>query len=195
MRLQSVTLTHGHARLEPLTLAHFDDLARFIEEESLWVFMSFGGLETPEKLRAWMEKAIQEPETGTGLPFAIVDTESGTAVGHTSLFDYSPVHRTAEIGRTWIGRPFQRTPINTECKYLLLRHGFETVGCHRIQLKTDSRNLRSQAAIERIGAKKEGILRAHMVLPNGYVRDTVMYSVIAAEWPETRAHLERLMDR
>jgi N-acetyltransferase len=195
MELRPVTLSQRYVRLEPLTFNHFNGLTRFIDEESIWVFMSSGRLETPGKLRAWMEKAIQEPETGTGLPFAIIDTESGTAVGHTSLFDYSPVHRTAEIGRTWIGRPFQRTPVNTECKYLLLRHGFETVGCHRVQLKTDSRNLRSQAAIERIGAKKEGILRSHMVLPDGYVRDTVMYSVIADEWPETRAHLERLMER
>jgi N-acetyltransferase len=195
MKLEPATLMYRHARLEPLTFDHFEDLARFIEDEALWAYMSFGRLDTREKLRAWMEKAMREPATGTGLPFAIVDRESGTAVGHTSLFDYSPVHRGAEIGRTWVGKPFQRTGINTECKYLLLRHAFETVGCLRVQLKTDSRNLQSQAAIERIGAKKEGILRAHMVLSDGYVRDSVMYSVIAAEWPETRAHLEHLMNR
>jgi N-acetyltransferase len=195
MAIQSVTLSYDHARLEPLTLAHFTDLTRFIADEALWAYMPCGPLTTPEKLRAWMETAIEEAAKGTGFPFAIVDTASGTAVGSTSLYDISLLHRSLEIGRTWIGKPFQRTAINTECKYLLLQHAFETLDFRRVQLKTDGRNLRSQAAIERIGATREGVLRSHMVLPDGFVRDTVMYSILAPEWPAVRGRLESLMRR
>jgi RimJ/RimL family protein N-acetyltransferase len=105
------------------------------------------------------------------------------------------VHRRVEIGHTWLAKSAWRTPINTEAKFLLLRHAFETLACNRVQLKTDSRNLRSQAAIERIGAKREGVLRSHMVLPDGHVRDTVMFSILGAEWPAVKARLEQMMAR
>ena len=119
----------------------------------------------------------------------------GEAVGGTTLFDYSEPNRRLEIGYTWLARPAWRTAINTEAKYLLLSHAFEVLGCNRVQLKTDLRNLRSQAAIARLGAAREGVLRSHMVMPDGHVRDTVMFSLVAAEWPTAKARLEVMMGR
>jgi RimJ/RimL family protein N-acetyltransferase len=132
---------------------------------------------------------------GEGLAFAIIDQGRGEAVGGTTYMDVAMADRRLEIGNTWLGRAAWRTAINTEAKLLLLRHAFETLGCHRVQMKTDARNLRSQAAIERLGAKREGVLRQHLVLPDGFVRDTVMYSVIAAEWPGVKARLQGLLNR
>lgn len=193
--VRPVTLGGTHARLEPLEERHLADLARIGGEREIWRYMGFGSLEGEEALRAWLAGAVWNPEESPDVAFAIVDLASGRAAGSTSLFDISEQHRHLEIGRTWLGAPYRRTPINTECKYLLLRHAFEELGAFRVQLKTDGRNERSQRAIERIGAKKEGVLRSHMRLPDGYVRDSVIYSVIAREWPETKAHLERLMER
>jgi RimJ/RimL family protein N-acetyltransferase len=129
------------------------------------------------------------------VPFAIVLRASGRAVGSTRYIDIRRAHRGLEIGWTWIGREWQRTAVNSECKRLLLEHAFEVLGALRVQLKTDARNTRSQRAIERLGAKREGVLRAHMVLADGFVRDSVMYSVIAAEWPSVKQGLERCADR
>ncbi|HRJ48186.1 MAG TPA: GNAT family protein, partial [Opitutaceae bacterium] len=127
--------------------------------------------------------------------FAVIRRADGRAVGSTSYLDIAPEHRRIEIGWTWLGAEARRTAINTECKYLLLRHAFETLGCGRVQLKTDARNLRSQAAIERIGAKREGVLRRHLVMPDGFVRDTVMFSILAEEWPAVKARLEANLAR
>jgi RimJ/RimL family protein N-acetyltransferase len=193
MNLTATTLTHQHARLEPLALHHFDDLSRFNADPDIWRYIPFQNMETPEGFRAWMERAASEPERGTGYAFAIIDIASNTAVGSTSLYDISHQDKHVEIGRTWLGRPYQRTALNTECKYLLLQYCFDTLGCIRVQLKTDARNLKSQAAIERIGAVREGVLRAHIVMPDGYLRDTVMYSVLAPEWPDVCHNLESRM--
>ena len=116
--------------------------------------------------------------------------DTGQAVGVSSYTDVRPEHRGLEIGGTWIGRTYQRTAVNPECKYLMLRHAFENLGAVRVQLKTDSRNTQSQRAIEKLGAQKEGVLRKHIILPDGYVRDTVMYSITVEEWPEVRVGLE-----
>jgi N-acetyltransferase len=124
-----------------------------------------------------------------------VDLARGEAVGGTALLDYAEVHRRIEIGHTWLVKRAWRATLNTEAKFLLLRHAIETLACNRVQLKTDARNLRSQAAIERIGAKREGVLRHHMVMPNGYVRDTGMFSILGAEWPAVKARLEQMMAR
>jgi RimJ/RimL family protein N-acetyltransferase len=124
------------------------------------------------------------------LMFAMVLRESGQPVGITSYLEIRPAHRGLEIGNTWIARPWQGTQVNPENKYLLLRHAFESLDALRVQLKTDGRNLRSQRAIEKLGALKEGVLRKHMILQDGYVRDTVMYSIIAEEWPRVREGLE-----
>lgn len=194
-RVEPVVLDHTHVRLEPLSMAHYDGLAAVSAEPALFRYMSFGSLADPARLRAWMETTVREPEQGIAVAFAIIDRATGAVAGCTSYCDIAAKHRWVEIGRTWLGTAYQRTALNTECKYLLLRHAFETLGANRVQLKTDARNLPSQAAIERIGARKEGILRAHMVLPEGHIRDTVMYSVIAPEWPEVKAGLEVRMAR
>ena len=128
-------------------------------------------------------------------PFAIIDRASGTLVGSTRYYDISQTNRSLEIGSTWLTPRAWRTAVNTECKYLLLKHCFESLGTIRVQLKTDSRNLRSQKAIERLGASKEGILRNHMILPNGYIRDSVYYSIIEQEWPAIKGRLEGMLGR
>lgn len=122
--------------------------------------------------------------------YAIVLKETGKAVGTTSYLEVRPQHRGLEIGGTWIGKPYQGTAVNPESKYLLLRHAFETLGAVRVQFKTDVRNVHSQRAIEKLGARKEGVLRKHIILPDGYIRDSVIYSIIDNEWPEVKARLE-----
>lgn len=134
-------------------------------------------------------------ESGTRLPFAIIDLRNGRAVGSTSYLDISPSDQRIEIGLTWLGASARRTAINTECKYLLMRHAFEALGCGRVQLKYDGRNQRSQDVIERIGGKKEGVLSKHVILPGGFVRDTVMFSIIASEWPAIKTNLEVILAR
>lgn len=191
--LRRVTLEGRHVRLEPLSLTHFEGLRAHCAAAEVWQHMSIGSLEESAALRAWLEQAVGEPERGQGLPFAIVSRETGQAVGSTTLYDFSAEHRRVEVGRTWLGRAVWRTAVNTEAKRLILGHAFEALGLNRVQLKTDARNVRSQAAIARLGAVREGVLRAHMVLPDGYVRDTVMFSITATEWPGVRARLDGLL--
>jgi RimJ/RimL family protein N-acetyltransferase len=195
MEVTAVTLTGRVARLEPLEERHLDDLARVSGEEDIWRFFAGPMGRTRAELEAVLRLRTRQREESTCLTFAIVSLADGRAVGSSSYFDIAPVDRRLEIGSTWLGAPARRTGINTECKYLLLRHAFEALGANRVQLKTDSRNLRSQAAIERIGAVKEGVLRAHLYAGDGVLRDTVMYSVIAPEWPAVKARLEGLMAR
>lgn len=188
-----VTLTGRHMRLEPLALAHTDELFMVGAEEEIWRYLPASAPGDVAGMRAVIAAALGEAARGVRLPFAIIDLSSGRAVGSTSYLDISPANRRIEIGWTWLGAPARRTSVNTECKYLLLQHAFETLGCGRVQLKTDGRNQRSQTAITRLGAKHEGVLRQHMVMPDGFVRDTVMYSIIAAEWPAVKARLEALL--
>lgn len=147
-----------------------------------------------ESVQVW-QKTVTALPSAEAVAFAIVDLARDEAVGGTTLFDYSEAHRRVEIGYTWLAKSAWRTPVNTECKFLLLRHAFETLGCNRVQLKTDSRNERSQAAIARLGAVREGVLRAHMVMPDGWLRDSVMFSITAPEWPAVKTRLEQLMKR
>ncbi|HKB91020.1 MAG TPA: GNAT family protein [Opitutaceae bacterium] len=193
MKVEPVTLSLRAVRLEPLTQMHVEDLRRVGCDPEVWRFFSSGVISKPDELQAWANKAIADTKQGIAVVFAIIDLRSGLAVGSTRYFEISAQHRHLEIGHTWLGQPAWRTAINTECKYLLLRHAFETLGCLRVQLKTDSRNVRSQAAIEHIGGKKEGILRSHLLLPDGYIRDSVIYSVISKEWPDVKARLEAII--
>jgi N-acetyltransferase len=193
--LEPMTLTWRAARLEPLSPAHADDLALLSDDPDLWRYMGFGTLAKREDLDAFIAEMALEPARGVGLNFAIIETASGRAVGSTSLCEVSLRHERAEIGRTWIGAPYQRTAINTECKLMLLTYAFETLGVVRVQLKTDLRNVRSQNAIERLGAVREGVLRAHMLLHDGSRRDTVMYSILADEWPGVKTRLTDLLAR
>jgi len=190
-----VTLSGHFVRLEPLELSHAADLAVAGAEKEIWDYMPMVAPQSVEDMQAAILIALAAQEAGTRLPFAIIDLRNGHAVGSTSYLDISPSDQRIEIGWTWLGASARRTPINTECKYLLLRHAFETLVCGRVQLKCDGRNLRSQDAIERIGGKKEGVLRKHMILPDGFVRDTVMFSIVAAEWPNVKANLEAKLTR
>jgi len=189
MQAQPVTLEGRHARLEPLAALHAPDLLLAAQDDEIWRYMPIARPRALVDLERMIADALAAQERGTELPFAILDQASGRAIGSTRYLDLRLAHRGLEIGWTWITPAHQRSAINTECKLLLLAHAFEALGCLRVQLKTDLRNLRSQAAIERLGAKKEGVLRKHYVYWDGYVRDTVMYSITDAEWPEVKRRL------
>jgi RimJ/RimL family protein N-acetyltransferase len=150
-------------------------------------------LQGVEDTQAWIQEAMAIAASGTQIPFAIIHRAGGRAIGSTRYLDIRREHRGLEIGWTWVGTAHQRTSVNTECKYLLLRHAFEELGAVRVQLKTDLRNERSQRAIERIGAVREGVLRKHMALWDGFIRDTVYYSILDSEWPDVRRRLEELL--
>lgn len=195
MKVTAVTLEGQLVRLEPLGLEHAVDLARSCTEPETWQYFPMPPIASLAEMEAWIEDKVRLAAKGEWFAFATVDPVSGRAVGSTSYIDISAAHHRLEIGSTWLQKEARRTGINTECKYLLLRHAFETLRANRVQLKTDARNLRSQAAIERIGATREGVLRAQMVMVDGYLRDSVMYSIIASEWPSVKARLEQLMAR
>lgn len=191
----SVTLEGAHVRLEPLSLErHFDDLRAVALDPELWRWTG-SQVRDEEDLRRYLESAVRDRERGLAVPFATVATAAGRAVGSTRFASLEPRHRRVEIGWTWIGRPWQRTAVNTEAKLLMMRHAFEVWRCLRVELKTDVLNERSRAAIRRLGAREEGILRSHMVTAAGRVRDTVYYSVIEREWPAVRAALEARLAR
>jgi len=195
MEVKPVVLTGRHVRLEPMTEAHTSDLAEIGVEQTFWHFMLYGNINTVDDMRNWVRDILSRAEKGTDLPFVAIHLASGRVAGATRYLNIMPKDRGLEIGGTWYGPEFQRTPVNTECKYLLVRHAFETLGCIRVQLKTDLRNERSQKAIERIGAVKEGVLRNHMILPDGRFRHSVFYSILDMEWPEVKKRLEEMMNR
>lgn len=190
-----VTLQGKYIRLEPMTEAHIAGLAEIGIGQSFWDFMLYGDMNSEADMRNWVLDILSRVEKGTDLPFAVIHLASGRVAGATRYLNIMPKDRGLEIGGTWYGTDFQRTPVNTECKYLLLTHAFETLKCIRVQLKTDARNERSQKAIERIGAKKEGVLRNHMILPDGRYRDSVFYSILDTEWPAVKKRLEEMMNR
>jgi RimJ/RimL family protein N-acetyltransferase len=184
-----VVLTGKKVKLIPLELKHSECLYEAGRYPDIWTFTQ-GRINSLEDSRKYICKALEQKNA---IPFAIVDQESQKIVGSTRFYDISVQNSGLEIGSTWLSPAMWRTSVNTECKYLLLKHCFETIGAIRVQIKTDSRNVRSQRAIERLGAVKEGILRNHMILPDGYVRDSVYYSIIDREWPEVKLRLEQFM--
>lgn len=190
MIVTPVTLEGKHVQLEPLLSAHHAALARIGLDEDLWSWIPVP-VRTPEEMSAYIEAALAEQARGVSLPFTIVEKNSGKPVGCTRYGNIDRVHRRVEIGWTWVAKPWQRTPVNTEAKYLLLRHAFETLGCIRVELKTDSLNEKSRAAILRIGAQQEGIFRNHMITASGRIRHTVYFSIIDNEWPVVKARLEQ----
>ena len=189
-----VTLTGRTVRLEPLSEAHVPDLTAVGLDPSIWRYMVYGSVDSEAKMLAFVQHLLKGHSAGTDLPFAVIHLASGCAVGCTRFMDIQPWHRGVEIGGTWYGIAYQRTAVNTESKYLLLRHAFETWGCVRVQLKTDLHNERSQRAIERIGAVREGVLRNHMIRPDGTIRDSVYYGIIDTEWPAVKARLEEMLE-
>lgn len=190
-----ITLRGRYVRLEPMSEAHIPGLAEIGVGQKFWDFMVYGSVTNIDNMRNWVLDILSRAKKGTDVPFVAVHLASGRVAGATRYMNIMPKDRGLEIGGTWYGLDFQRTPVNTECKYLLLHHAFETLGCIRVQLKTDLRNERSQKAIERIGAVKEGVLRNHMILPDGYHRHSVFYSILDTEWPAVKKRLEGMMER
>jgi len=186
--LSPVVLEGRHVRLEPLGREHAARLAPVAADGELWR-LTREDASTPEELRAYIERALDAQAEGTALPFAIIERESGRAIGSTRFGNYAAVDRRVEIGWTWVGRPWQRTAVNTEAKLLLLTHAFETLGLRRVELKTDVLNERSRNAILRLGATQEGIFREHIVTMSGRVRDSIWFSILAREWVAVKARL------
>lgn len=191
--IQPITLTGKLVRVEPLTAEFAEDLFELAQDQDIWTYIPSNPSLSLATMHSWIAEALRYQQAGEDLPFVIRDLASGRLCGATRYMDILPDQRGLEIGNTWLGASARRTGINTECKYLLLCHAFETLGAIRVQLKTDSRNLRSQNAIERIGGVREGILRNHKILPDGYYRHSVYFSIIESEWPDVKERLLRLM--
>ena len=189
VNVRPVTLEGNVVRLEPLSASHLAGLCEVGLEEEIWRWTT-NLIETEDDLRRYVETALDEQRRGVSLPFATVERRTGRPVGCTRFTAIDPANRRLEIGYTWVAPAWQRTPINTEAKYLMLRHAFESLGGIRVELKTDSLNERSRRAILRIGAKEEGTLRNHLITPSGRIRHTVYYSIIDSEWPAVRSTLE-----
>jgi RimJ/RimL family protein N-acetyltransferase len=190
-----VTLEGRFIRLEPLSLAHHAQLCEVGLEEEIWRWMP-QPVRTPEEMRNFIETALHWQAEGTALPFATVDRGTRRAIGSTRFGNIDRTNRRVEIGWTWLAVKWQRTAANTEAKYLMLRHAFETWGCIRVEFKTDSLNERSRVALLRIRAKEEGLLRNHMITASGRIRHSVCYSIVDFEWPAIKTHLqEKLLPR
>jgi len=193
VEIAPVTLTGSVVRLEPLSEQHAPDLTVAAHDERIWRYMLYAYPEDEEKMLAWVRDILTRQAAGADLAFAVIHLASGRAIGATRYLEIRPPHRSLEVGGTWYATEFQRTAVNSECKYLLLKHAFETLGCIRVQFKADARNLRSLRAIERLGAAREGVLRNHYILADGGFRDSVYYSILDREWPGVKARLEALL--
>ena len=192
--VQPVTLRDRGIRLEPLALAHEAGLRAAAADGQLWR-IRVTGVPEPEQTRAYIENALQMREQGSRFAFAVIDEAGERVLGSTSYHDILPAVQRVEIGYTWYAQSVQRSHVNTTCKLLMMGHAFDTLGCAVVGWRTDNYNFASQRAIERLGAKKDGVIRHHALRRDGTVRDTVIYSMIAAEWPEARAQLLYLLAR
>ena len=192
--VQPVTLRDRGIRLEPLALAHEAGLRAAAADGQLWR-IRVTGVPEPEQTRAYIENALQMREQGSRFAFAVIDEAGERVLGSTSYHDILPAVQRVEIGYTWYAQSVQRSHVNTTCKLLMMGHAFDTLGCAVVGWRTDNYNFASQRAIERLGAKKDGVIRHHQLRRDGTVRDTVIYSMIAAEWPEARAQLLYLLKR
>lgn len=186
------TLEGIHVRLEPLTEAHVQPLAEVAFDAELWRWTTTQ-IHTLGDLAAYVESALQAQRAGTALPYATIDRLTGLVVGSTRFGNVDAANRRVEIGWTWVARPWQRTAVNTEAKYLMLRWAFEELDCIRVEFKTDALNTKSRQALARIGATEEGTFRNHMIMPGGRIRHSVYFSITHDEWPRVRGHLERLL--
>jgi RimJ/RimL family protein N-acetyltransferase len=182
-----------HIRLAPLSLSHHAQLCRVGLDESLWRFTTIR-LQTPEDMLSYMQTALHEQAEGKTLPFVIIEKGSDEIIGTSRYHSINTTQRRLEIGFTWIAVPWQRTSVNTEAKYLMLKQAFERYRCVRVEFKADSSNERSRRALIRIGAKQEGILRSHVISSHRGVRDIVLFSIVDSEWPEVKANLEERLE-
>ena len=190
-----VVLYGEHVRLEPLDHRHAPALLEEAQSDEIWRYMPVPRPATRERMIDLIDKAWKAASLGMEIPFTVVKQPEDRVVGSTRFIEIRRLDRALEIGWTWLGLSWQRTVVNTECKFLLLRHAFEELGARRLQLKTDGRNEQAQRAIERIGAVKEGVLRQQRQMWDGFVRDTVYYSILADEWPVVKERLEGLLGR
>ena len=194
MIIEPITLCGNIIRLEPLSEIHIPDLTIAGQDEQIWEFMLYGNVSSEADMQTWVNDILTRQEMGTDLPFTVIHLETNLGIGATRFLNIRRDHLGVEIGGTWYSVNYQRTAVNTECKYLMMTHAFETWRCIRVQFKTDSRNIRSQRALERIGAKYEGVLRNHLITPSGYIRDSVFYSVTNTEWAAVKTNLEFLIN-
>ncbi|HEY6387384.1 MAG TPA: GNAT family protein [Candidatus Acidoferrum sp.] len=192
MIVAPVTLEGRHVWLEPLSQERQPGLTAVGLDENLWRWVPTP-VRAPEEMSAYIATALEEQFRGVSLPFALIEKASGQAIGSTRYGNIDRTHHRVEIGWTWVAPAWQRSAVNTEAKYLLLRHAFETLGCIRVELKTDSLNERSRAAILRIGAREEGTFRNHMITASGRIRHTVYFSILDSEWPDVKFRLQTML--
>ena len=185
--LESVTLKGRHARLVPLELSHHDELIKAVRDGELWKLW-YTTIPSPEGMKAEIERRLGLQAKGSMLPFTVLDAD-GKPAGMTTYMNVDAPNRRVEIGSTWYRASVQRTALNTECKLMLLTHAFEILDCIAVEFRTHGLNCQSRRGIERLGAKFDGLLRNHSIMPNGTLRDTAVYSIIAGEWPTVKAHL------
>lgn len=193
LKVEPVTLTGVHTSLEPLELSHAPALAEAVADGELWrLWYTF--IPAPDTMAAEIERRLGLQSAGTMLPFTVRDA-SGTPVGMTTYMNIDAVNDRVEIGSTWYAARVQRTALNSECKLLLLTHAFEALNCVAVEFRTHVLNLQSRRAIERLGARLDGILRNHVRMPNGTIRDTAVYSIVDREWPTVRTHLRWQLEK
>lgn len=185
-----VSLIGAHVRLEPLSLAHAEGLLPHALEPEIWLYIPYGNINTLEKLQNMISGLLRKQETGSDLCYTVFHQASNQPIGMTRYIGVDRGNYGVEIGGTWYGKDYRRSAVNTEAKYLLLRHAFEVFACQRVQIQSDVRNERSQRAIERLGAVREGIMRKNKRMPDGHQRNSIMYSIIDNEWPAIKAKLE-----
>ncbi len=191
--LAPLTLAGAHARLVPLAPAHADALAEATRDGELWKLW-YTAIAAPERMAAEIERRLGLQAAGAMLPFTVLDA-AGTPVGMTTYMNVDATHKRVEIGSTWYATRVQRTPLNTECKLMLLGHAFDALGCIAVEFRTHRLNTQSRRGIERLGAQLDGILRNHQRMPDGTLRDTAVYSITADEWPTVRTHLRWQLDK
>ena len=192
--VEPVTLSARGVALVPLGREHEPGLRAAAADGELWT-LRITSVPEPQDTGSYIETALQMREAGNRFAFAVIDAASGEVLGTTSFHDIVPTLRRVEIGYTWYAKRCQRTHVNTTCKLLMMSHAFDTLGCHVVGWRTDNFNFASQAAIERLGAKKDGVIRGHAMRRDGTIRDTVMYSLRSGEWPEVKAQLLYLLDK
>ena len=192
--VQPLVMRHNGVRLEPLALSHEDGLRAAAADGELWK-LRITSVAEPHETRAYTETALKMREDGHRFAFAVVDDATGTVLGTTSYHDILPAVKRVEIGWTWYRKSAQRSHVNTTAKLLMMGHAFDQLGCNVVGWRTDNYNFASQRAIERLGAKKDGVIRGHALRRDGTIRDTVMYSMRSGEWPEARAQLLYLLER
>jgi RimJ/RimL family protein N-acetyltransferase len=192
MLIRPITLHGHHVHLEPVSLAHIPALWRVGAHEEIWRYLPYT-MHSEDEMRAYVASELAKQEAGLVVRFVTVAKAIAQPVGSTSYLNIDCHHRRVEIGGTWITPAWQRSAINTEAKYLQLRHAFETLGCIRVEFKTDALNTKSRQALTRIGATEEGTFRNHMIMPGGRIRHSVYFSITHDEWPRVKAHLERLL--